>query len=96
MHEHCQNSVSKELIWILSWNFQRILKGDGQVTKRQYVHNTANTTVTVPFTTTSIATILGLRVLRWKFQEVYKYTSQGLRASCGGFWSSQKALCVYF
>ena len=58
MHAHCQKSVSQELIWVLSWNFQRILKGEDHVAKRQYLHTTANTTVTATFTTTttSIAT----------------------------------------
>ena len=57
MHAHCQNSVSQELVWVIGWDFQRILKGRDHLTKRQYVHTTANITATATFTsTTSIAT----------------------------------------
>jgi len=61
VHAHCQNSVSQELIWVLSWNFQRILKGEDHLTKRQYILTTADTTVTATFTiiithTTTICT----------------------------------------
>ena len=58
MHANCQNSVPQELIWVLSWNFQRMLKGDDHVTKRQYVHTTADTTVTATFTTTTSIAII--------------------------------------
>ena len=54
MHENCKNSVSKKSIWVLSWIFQRRLKGEYHLTKRHYVHTTANTTVTVVFTATNI------------------------------------------
>ena len=57
MHAHCQNSVSQELIWVLSWNFQRMLKGEDHLIKRPYVHITANSTVTTTFTTTTTISI---------------------------------------
>ena len=49
MNGHCQNSISQDLIWELSSNFTRILKGEDYLTKRQYMHTT------VTFTTTTIA-----------------------------------------
>ena len=55
MHAHCQNSICQELIWVLSWNFQRMLTGEDLLTKSQYVHTTANTTTTTNSTTTSNA-----------------------------------------
>ena len=57
MHGHCQNSISQGLIWALSWNFKGILKGEDYLTKRQYVHNTVNTTATATFNTTTIACV---------------------------------------
>jgi hypothetical protein len=30
----CQKSASKEWIWVLNWNFQRMLKGEELLTKR--------------------------------------------------------------
>ena len=54
-----ENSVSQESIGVLSWNFQRLLKEEDNLTKRRYVHTTANTTITATFpitTTTSIVT----------------------------------------
>ena len=33
MHANCQNSESQELIWVLSLNFQRILKGEDHLTE---------------------------------------------------------------
>ena len=51
MPAHCQNSIPQELIWVLSWNFQRILKEEDHLTKRQYMQTTINTTVTATFTT---------------------------------------------
>ena len=75
MHGHCQNSVPQEFIWVLSWKFHKILKGEYHLTKRQYVDTTANSTITTIFTTnTSIATNLGLKVLKRVFQEVYEHT----------------------
>ena len=53
VYAHCQNSVSQELIWALSWNFLIMLKGEDHLNKRQYVHITANSTVTATFTTTT-------------------------------------------
>ena len=62
IHADYQKSVLQECIRELSWDFQGILKGEGQLTKRQYVRSTTNaittataTTTTSP-TTTSIAT----------------------------------------
>ena len=81
MHLDCQNSVSSELICILSCNFQRILKGEEQLTKRQFVHtntnNTAtftNSTITTAPTTTSIATTCKIKSIKRKLQEVYEHT----------------------
>ena len=54
---HCQKTIPQERIWVLSWNFQRMLKGEDHLTKRQYVHGTINITITATFTnTTTIAT----------------------------------------
>ena len=53
MDAHCKDAVSQELIWVLSWNFQRRLKGEGHLTRRQCVHTTTNTTATATFTTTT-------------------------------------------
>ena len=39
------------MIWVLSWNFQKMLKGEDHLTKRQYVQATINTTITATFTT---------------------------------------------
>ena len=58
MHAHYQKSVSQEWIWVLSLNFQRILKGEHRLTKMQYVHATTNitATTTIAFTTTAAST----------------------------------------
>ena len=56
VHVHCRKSVSQELICVLNWNFQRMLKGEDHLTKRKYVHAITNTSVTATFTTTSIET----------------------------------------
>ena len=56
MYANCQNSVSQELVWVLSWNFQRMLKGEHHLTIRQFVHNTANTAVTFASTATTSMT----------------------------------------
>ena len=58
MHVDCQMSISSELFYVLSWNSQRMLKGEDQLTKRQYVHTTTNTTtaaIFTSFTTISVA-----------------------------------------
>ena len=85
MHFDCQNSVSSELVYVLSWNYQRILKGDDQLTNRQYVHTTTNTTATATFTsstititiasiTTSITTICMIKGTKMKIsKKVYDY-----------------------
>ena len=52
MLAHYQNSVSKELTWALRLNFQRMLKGEDHLTKRKYVHITANATIIATFNTT--------------------------------------------
>ena len=38
------------MIWVLCWTFQRILKGEVQLPKTQYVDAATNTTITVTFT----------------------------------------------
>ena len=53
MHLDCQNRVSSELICELSWNSQRILKGEDQLTKRQYLHTNINTTTAI-FTSSAV------------------------------------------
>ena len=60
-----------------------MFKGGDHLTKRQYVHATANSTLTDIFTTTtSIATTYKVRALIWKFQEVYEdtYYQRGIPA----------------
>ena len=42
--------MSQELVWVLSWNSQRILKGENQLTKRQCMHATTDTNTTATFT----------------------------------------------
>ena len=62
----------KNRFWVLSWNFQRMLKGEDHLTKRQHVYNTTITTATATFptaTTTSIATTckaksIGMQITR--------------------------------
>ena len=54
VHVHCQKSISQEFIWVLSWNFQRMVKGRDHLTQMQYGHATA--TITAPFTTYSTIT----------------------------------------
>ena len=56
MHAHYQEIAFQELIWVLSWNFHRLLQGEDHLAKRQYVHTTASTTVTTTFTTTTSST----------------------------------------
>ena len=58
MQEHCQKNVSQEWIWVLSWDFQNILEEEDQMTKRQYVHASANATTAATFTTTTAVTTL--------------------------------------
>ena len=75
MYAKYQNSVSQELIWVLIWNFQRMLKGEEHLIKLQFVHTTANTTVTAAFTTaaattTSLILLVRLRTLRGKFDNI--------------------------
>ena len=58
VHLDYQNNVSLEFVCVFSWNCQRILKGEDQFSKRQYVHTTTNTTATAIFTrSTSAITI---------------------------------------
>ena len=38
---------------VLSWNFQKILTAEDELTKRQYVHATTNATTAATFTTTT-------------------------------------------
>jgi hypothetical protein len=53
-------------IWVLSWNFQRILKGEHHLAKRHHVPTTANITVTATFTTTTIATTCKAKSIEMK------------------------------
>ena len=55
MDLHYQKSVSQELIWVLSYNFQRMLKENYRLTKRQYEQGTTNHTITATFTSTTTA-----------------------------------------
>ena len=75
MRADCEKDVSQEWILVLSWNFQRTLKGEDQLTKRWYTHVTTCSTITVTITNTATATkllqpilqfqqLVGLRVLR--------------------------------
>ena len=66
MHADCQKGVSQEWIWVLSWNFQRMLKGEDQLTKRGYVHTTSFTTISVASTTISIATTCKAKSIKMK------------------------------
>jgi hypothetical protein len=75
VHLDSQKSVSQELICVLSSNSQRMLKRDGRLTKRQYVHATTNTsttatiisyTTTVTQTTISIATTCKAKGIKMK------------------------------
>ena len=52
----CLKSLSQEWIGIFGWNFERILKGGDQLTKRLYVHGTINTTTATTFTTATAST----------------------------------------
>ena len=54
MHAHCQNSLPQKLMWVLSWIFQRMLKGEDYFTKRQYMQTFVYTTVTATFTNITI------------------------------------------
>ena len=85
MHTHCQNSVSQELIGVLSWNLQRMLIWEDRLTKRQYVHTTVNTTATAIFTTANTASIattcraksIGIKISRsiWTYRLSKRYIS---------------------
>ena len=68
MHASSQNSISQESIRVLSWNFQRILKGDGHPTKKQYMHTAANTTVTA--TTTFVATTCEAKSIEMRISRI--------------------------
>ena len=57
MHLDCQSSVSWESICVLSWKFQRMFKGEYQLTKSQYVHTATNTTTTPTFISSTTTTI---------------------------------------
>ena len=62
MHAHYQKSESQAWISVISWNFQRMLKREDQLTKRQYANATTNiataTTPTFIATTTSIFSVI--------------------------------------
>ena len=78
MQSYCRMSVSQELTWIFSWNFQRLLKWENQLTKRQYAHAVtilplllySSSTITITPTTTSLATTCKVKSINMKIQEV--------------------------
>ena len=53
MHADYQKVVSQKSIRELSWNFQGMLKGEDQFTKRQCADNTTDTTSITTNTTTT-------------------------------------------
>ena len=54
MYAECRKGVSPVWTKVLSWKLQGMLKGEDQLTKRQYLHATTTTATT---TTGSVASI---------------------------------------
>ena len=77
VHAHYQNSTSHKLIWVLSRNFQRTLKEENHLTKRQYMNITAkyaNNTVTATY----IATTFGAKNIVIAMADCIKLKLSGL------------------
>ena len=74
MHAHYQKSESQAWISVISWNFQRMLKREDQLTKRQNANATTNiTTATTPTfiaTTTPITTTCMVKRIKMKISKI--------------------------